>query len=163
MTTLSAFTAKPMSCVVRQPCNVVLILISALSLARAREGLARGPPRTALRFAERSAILRVRASPSCLMASLDAVLPIRVIARRDDAADHNEDDQCLCDQTFFANSRRRSKAKRNSQRKESPSFPSCRTFPSKSGPRYTVLARVQVRGMGLRWASGRGRARATNN
>ena len=70
--TLSAFTAKPQDCAVRQPRSVVL----KVSLVRAPAELARlGPPRIALSFDARSDILRVRESPSWKPRSLDAVLP----------------------------------------------------------------------------------------
>ena len=70
--TLSAFTAKPQDCAVRQSRSVVL----KVSLVRAPAELARlGPPRIALSFDARSEILRVRESPSWKPRSLDAVLP----------------------------------------------------------------------------------------
>lgn len=70
--TLSAFTAKPQDCAVRQPRSVVL----KVSLVRAPAELARlGPLRIALSFDARSDILRVRESPSWKPRSLDVVLP----------------------------------------------------------------------------------------
>ena len=70
--TLSAFTAKPQECAVRQSRSVVL----KVSLVRTPAELARlGPPRIALSFDARSDILRVRESPSWKPRSLDAVLP----------------------------------------------------------------------------------------